>query len=131
VSDDLDRLEAIAKAARAKNPGPWTRYDWRTPVTGHARFSEICDSSPRPDHLDADDHWQGKTVLETDGGYYEPKGATAEHIAAFSPDVVLRLIARVRELEGYCAELFKYTPEVSDPHLIRRKAIARKLGLVK
>ena len=97
----LDEMETIAKAAQERNPGPWRRSRWNADVEGDGRFDYIRDSSPKPDGFDDYDggEWRGRTVLETDGGYYEPKEATATHIATFSPDVVLGLIARVRATE--------------------------------
>lgn len=47
----------------------------------------------------------GNRVLETDGGHYEPKGATGTYIAAMSPDVALALVTRIRELEERNDEL--------------------------
>jgi hypothetical protein len=97
---DLDKLEAIARAGQERSPGPWRRVRHR-PGSVDERFDYIFDSSPRPEGFDDYDGgtWDGKRVLETDGGYYEPKGATGAFIEAFSPDVVLALIARIRELE--------------------------------
>jgi hypothetical protein len=100
---DLDKLEQVAKAAQERSPGPWRLirgYKNTVPDAGNG-VDYIFDSAPKPEGFDDYDGgtWEGNRVLETDGGYYEPKGATAEHIAAFSPDVVLGLIARIRELE--------------------------------
>jgi hypothetical protein len=101
TSDDLTKLEQVAREAQARSPGPW-RCE-----RDHSRVDYIMDSSPRPDGYDEDDSgaWVGNRVVETDSGYYKPKGATADHIATFSPDVVLALIARVRELEAHKRQL--------------------------
>jgi hypothetical protein len=100
MTDDLDKLEGIAKAAQERSPGPWRIVNNGMDAT---RVDGIQDSAPKPDGWETycGSEWQNNTVLETDGGYYEPKGATAEHIATFSPDAVLRLIARIREIEEW------------------------------
>lgn len=84
MSDDLDRLEALARAAI---PGPWR-----------------CD-------VEAGDEWyfsQGQCVIRPAGADYESimVGSddeydlpTAAYIAAVSPDVVMGLIERLRRLE--------------------------------
>lgn len=100
---DLDRIEAVAKAAQERSPGPWRRQctQWRCDGDGceHCEHCDyIYDSAPRPEDWE-DETWLGNRVLETDSGYYEPKGATAVHIETCSPDVVLALVQRVRELE--------------------------------
>lgn len=82
MSDDLDKLEAIARATESVHPGPWNGwlYSGDGPVSRsvHGGFAPIVHELP-----------------EKDSGGEE----LAEHIAAFSPDVVLRLIARVRQAE--------------------------------
>lgn len=101
---DLDKIEATAALAQKRRPGPWKRYRFGHGVVflgnANSRVDCIVDSSPKPDGFDGYDggEWRGETVLETDGGYYEPKGVTAEHIANCSPDVVLELVRRIRRL---------------------------------
>ncbi len=96
---NIDEMEKIAKAAQEGNPGPWRKFNYDKPAD--RSFDFIVDSSPRPDWMDdPDEEWIGERVITTDSNCYGPHGATAEHIAAFSPDVVLGLIARIRELEG-------------------------------
>lgn len=83
---DLDKLEALARAA---TPGPWTLR-----VHTHTR------NVPR----DNDDF----TISGASGGAVAiepPKwnpnvAADAQYIAAAHPDVILALIARVREVEA-------------------------------
>ena len=103
---DLDHIERVARAAQDEHPGPYKLFKYGKGVVPTAEDGIDCirDSTPEPDDYKsyASDDWQGETVLETDGGYYEPRGATAEHIATSSPDVVLALVERVRELEKRC-----------------------------
>jgi hypothetical protein len=107
MTDDLDKLEQVARAAQERSPGPWRRWKHGEGEVADTdkRIDEIVDATPRPDWHDQscidESEWRGKVVLETDGGYYEPKGVTAQHIATFSPDVVLRLIARVRDANRF------------------------------
>lgn len=107
---NLSEIERIARAAQERNPGPWRRSRWNDDVEGDGRFDYIRDSSPKPDGFDDYDGgvWRGKTVLETDGGYYEPKEATAIYIAQCSPDVVMAMVARIRELEADSRRLDVY-----------------------
>jgi hypothetical protein len=99
---DLEKLEAIARAAQERSPGPWRRWRHGEGEIVDGEIDCVYDSKPAPPdyatYADASE-WHGNAVLETDGGYYEPKGATAVHIAAFSPDVVLKLIERLRIAE--------------------------------
>lgn len=99
---DLDKIEAAAKAAQERSPGPWRcvhlgSKGFQTAEPGQTA-DYIYDSGPKPDGWDeyCGDSWVGNRVVETDGGYYEPKGATAEHIANCSPDAVLEMLAVVR-----------------------------------
>jgi hypothetical protein len=114
MTSDLDQLEQVAKAAQERSPGPWRRKrsEWLAPDSAE-RFDYIYDSSPKPKWFDDYDgsEWIGNRVVETDGGYYEPKGVTGQHIATFSPDVVLRLIARIRELEKRCHIVESHPPD--------------------
>ena len=98
---DLDNIEAVAKAAQERSPGPWrcVRIGMDEPCAA-ARFDYIVDSAPRPNWMDdPDERWDGNRVVETDGGCYEPKEATGVFIAACSPDVVLAMVGRIRELD--------------------------------
>jgi hypothetical protein len=74
MTDDLDALEAIAKRAQEHYPCPW----WAV---------EMMEGDPDRDLEDyvLDDH--DKRVASP-----ASSPVAAEHIAAFSPDVVLRLI---------------------------------------
>lgn len=87
--DDLDKLEAIAKAAQEDVGGDWV-VDRMT--------TEECEADGVPAR-DGHGYWimcgHDDSVLG-DGAMLH---SSAEHIAAFSPDVVLRLIARVRVAE--------------------------------
>jgi hypothetical protein len=90
MSDDLDGLEQIARAAEAVEPGPWA-------------FNERADAIVSPGRT-----WP--TVVSGGSVGHENASLNAhddvlEHIATFSPDVVLRLIARIRDLEEYKAEM--------------------------
>jgi hypothetical protein len=109
----LDELEAVAKAAQERSPGPWRRFEWHDEVKAtDGRVSFIRDSSPAPDWYDiGDGEYLGNTVLETDGGYYEPKGVTAQHIATFSPDVVLKLLCVARAAIQAAADIRSETPD--------------------
>lgn len=91
MTDDLDALETIAKGAQERSPGEWT-----TGRTSHPDIALRVYAWGR-DLADACD------VVVSDCLYRQD----AEHIAAFSPDVVLRLIARVREAE----EALRYVGE--------------------
>lgn len=114
VKIDLDTIEATARKAQERSPGPWRRVRNKDVITEtDGRFDWIYDSAPKPDGFDDYDggEWRGNTVLETDGGYYEPKGATAEFIARCSPDVALALVARIRELEKRCHIVESHPPD--------------------
>jgi hypothetical protein len=114
---DLDHIEQAAKAAQERSPGPWRRInigagEQAAGVIGPDKeFDYIIDSAPRPVEIGDDEFWPGNRVVETDGGYYEPKGATGEFIATCSPDVVLALVARVRELEKRCHIVESHPPD--------------------
>jgi hypothetical protein len=86
MTDDLDKLEAIAKEAQEKDPGPWIA------VSG-GKYSDDCLTISR-----------GSPVDPTDVATEIPWVVTAAHIATFSPDVVLRLIARIRQQDAKLAE---------------------------
>lgn len=103
VYDNLSALLAIAEAAQQRSPGPWRRLKWNKQVFDDGQYDWMYDSSPMPaewlEHSDAEE-WRGNRVLETDGGYYEPKGITGRYIEAMSPDVVLKLINVARAAWG-------------------------------
>jgi hypothetical protein len=94
---DLDKLEQAAKAA---TPGPWrVSIDDKWPggdgnpsVMGIYGPERIVDYGLGPERHDL-------RIVETDGGHYEPRWDDANFIATCSPDVVLALVQRVRELE--------------------------------
>lgn len=124
----LDEMEAVAKAAQEKAPGPY-QIEWTTPL-----FSSPPDDERGVDFiLDA----KGEQVVIGDSGCYPPSGPAATHIATFSPDVVLGLIARVRELEALAALSVEYEQadagETSDvcqaAYLKWREAVRRFHGL--
>lgn len=69
-------LDAIERVARAATPGPW-----------------------RWDHEDMTLSGSGGLVACGDGERIHIDDEDAEHIAQCSPDVVLALVARIRELE--------------------------------
>jgi hypothetical protein len=112
---DLDHIEKTARLAQKRNPGPWRRvrmiggkdgFHDLAPGDHENDVDYIMDSAPMPDgyaeYCGGD--WFGERVVETDGGYYDPKEATAEHIANMSPDVVLAMVERIRELEAQIEE---------------------------
>jgi hypothetical protein len=87
--DDLDRIEA---AARAATPGPW-----------HVEHDELGWVN-RIYHCEPDD-WDpsgqlSTTLVETDSGVYPPRVNDATHIATADPPTVLALVAEVRELRA-------------------------------
>jgi hypothetical protein len=84
---DLDHLESLARAA---TPGPW-RIDGR---------HDYGDGSPYG--IDCIENESGARIVIADCGVYPPHGATAEYIAALSPDVVLKLIADQRRFLAAC-----------------------------
>lgn len=88
----LGELERLAYEAAATHPGPWSidgeddRVDCiRATLTG-----------PLPDHMALGDHRDRPIVLQTDCGYYEPRGALAKFIAACDPQTILFLLRIVR-----------------------------------
>lgn len=85
---NLDDLEAKARAAQEEAPGPW-----RVDLLGSDGVDGVYGTAPVGD----DD--RPPKIIETDSGFYPPSLPVAAHIAAASPDVVLALVARVRELE--------------------------------
>jgi hypothetical protein len=87
LTDNLDNLEAIAKAAQEKEPGEWL-YDDRNELIVHRIGDWHHDSIVSGQPV----NWGNSGISCYD--------EVARHIAAFSPDVVLRLIARVRQLEA-------------------------------
>ncbi len=74
---DLDALLAAARAARAEAPGPWS-FDDSGSARGWIRASS------------------GENAVDC----MDCPRVVGEHIAACSPDVIERLVLRVRELEG-------------------------------
>lgn len=76
--DDLDALEAVARAA---TPGPWT-INWETYEY----------------HAGMPDKWASSINGPEASEFADLDSADAEHIAAFDPPTVLALIAEVRRL---------------------------------
>ncbi len=101
MTDDLDKLEAIASATEAVHPGPWHGwlYSGYGPVSRmlNGGYATIVHELPEKE----------------DGGE-----ELAEHIAAFSPDVVLALINRVRVAEAATKYLYdKWEDAEGQAHL--------------
>jgi len=82
---DLDKLERLAKTA---TPGPWDSWPWGVADTDEV---DTCFFGQR-----------GEPARAAIGECYPELGQgenDAQYIAAVSPDVVLELIERIRELE--------------------------------
>lgn|SRR3990167_412659 len=99
---DLDQLERLAKAA---TPGPWKHEPGRhlIDVTSADSSELICRCSSYPPPVMA---------------------SNALFIAACSPDVILALVARVREAETKLANLCKCInryPDHPDPEYSRQR----------
>ena len=88
---DLPSLAAIAKAA---TPGPW-EYRPGIDPPGHVIAPHLGEQGPRP-FITAIDR------APTISGW--GRECDALHIATFSPDVALALLARIRELEAGLVE---------------------------
>jgi hypothetical protein len=86
MTDDLDKLEAIARAAQGGLCEPWS-------VEPNPNFNLVIDASQRD--LEEDEDARADNIVED----ALDRPLIASHIATFSPNVVLRLFARVRELE--------------------------------
>lgn len=87
---DLDKWEQSAKAAQDYAPGDWM-IDKMTSEEAYLAGNK-----------DADDY-EGYSVFASNHDRIIHDGEihhdVVQHIAAFSPDVVLAMIARIRELE--------------------------------
>lgn len=96
---DLDELARKATEADVHGDDIWRVYrcDW-------AGVDEACGIKASPFISRDDDACQNGVVHDTnrDECHHHMALADAEHIAANSPDVTLKLIARIRELED-CA----------------------------
>lgn len=90
MTDDLDKLEAIARRA---TPGPWELDD-----------DGRCAAVLTADGFGVAMSFSFANVRTAIAHGRDDSLCTAQYIAAFSPDVVLRLIARLRALEpcSYC-----------------------------
>ena len=88
---DLDEIDRQARAAAAETPGWWRRGA----IEKYHVFCQ-CDDALAP---------IGRVLLKMNT--YFPHEATAAFIAAASPDVVIALTARVRELEAGLLEACK------------------------
>jgi hypothetical protein len=84
TDDELSKLEAIAKAA---TPGEW---QWNP---DDCSFGSLQDE--RSHHVTVA---FARVHRDTEGPIIDIDEGDAAHIAAFSPDVVLRLIAEIRGL---------------------------------
>lgn len=91
---DLDNLESKAKAA---TPGPW-QYD------GVNVTQAVNDGTGLADVITTDDADEGRIITDADAAY----------IAAASPDVVLSLIARVRDAEAQAKRVRAVLDDVSE-----------------
>lgn len=91
MSDVSDEIERKAQEAQAMRPGPW-RIAWtddrRSTPAAECGIDHIVDAN-------------GEEVVVADSGVYPPHGPVAEHIAGCSPDVVIAMVARQRELESW------------------------------
>lgn len=86
IDDELNKLEAIAKAG---TPGEW-QWDPDDRSFGSLQDERSHYVTVAFARLDVNAE---NIIIDVDD-------TDAAHIAAFSPDVVLRLIARIRELEA-------------------------------
>lgn len=95
---NLDELERIAKAAQARSPGEWRA------VPGSEYHDDRCSvySGPLADAVPVTSEIEWV--------------ATAQHIAAFSPDVVLELIARLRQAEEARDGALRAIARAADEH---------------
>lgn len=91
---DLDELQRIAEAATR---GPW-RVESGSPKQD---IGSVLTTAP------IDQNWAapGATVIAISHVFYPRLASDWAHIAASSPDVVLALIARIRELEAFARQL--------------------------
>jgi hypothetical protein len=89
---DLDRIEQVALAAGSRSPAPWgvgstpdeemgECHDWVVDANGE-NVADLC--------------W---LWMDTDRPDFADANLVAQHIANCSPDVVLALVQRIRELE--------------------------------
>jgi hypothetical protein len=85
MTDDLDKLDAIAKAGTC---GEW---DWDE---NDCSFGSLHDE--RSHYVTVA---YARIDRDAEGPIIDISPEDAKHIAAFSPDVVLRLMARLREAE--------------------------------
>lgn len=92
---DLDDLAKKATAVRDEHP-------WRVYRCDRADPDEACGIKASPLVSRDDDACQIGVVHDTshDECHHQMALVDAEHIAANSPDVTLKLIARIRELEN-------------------------------
>lgn len=87
TATDLATLRRIAERAQSRNPGPW-RIAWTNKRVDQAPgdcIDNVCDA-------------RGIEVIIADHGFHPPRGVTAQHIAACSPDVVIGLLDEIEWL---------------------------------
>lgn len=96
-SEELDRLEALARAA---NPGPW--YVAANPETGlDESLGYRSLSSPSWGcFLEVPHIWDG---ADSGNGEIDHAAETLEYVAAVNPPVVLAIVTRIRDLESALA----------------------------
>lgn len=94
----MTKLERLEKLARNATPGPWTIVEAATSDQANHIWS-IASPVPEIDRMDTV-LCSVKTDETGDSHCVSVARADAEFIAAASPDVVLELIARIRELEA-------------------------------
>ena len=122
----LDEMERIAREANDRAPGKWRAHQMQTADWVHREQWEeqlpqkkegfVIDHSG-PDDLDC--------VVEH--RFLDP--SLAKHIATFSPDVVLKLIARIRELEMTATQALdgwlSLTNRTGIPSVVEREHVSR------
>jgi hypothetical protein len=80
TDEELSKLEAVARKAQEEVASPWYRES--------GSIGSVVLGKAPPEDLDRDDLCVADCWSEL----------MSDHIAAFSPDVVLRLIAELRDL---------------------------------
>ena len=96
---NLDHIEALARASAVTHPGPWS-IDGDDDRIDCIRAAPV----PVPDYAALGDRRDLPIVLETDCGYYQPRGDLAKFIASCDPSTILRLVAVARAAVDVLAE---------------------------
>lgn len=112
---DIDRLERLARSA---TPGPWT-FDLK-------HEEPLYDEPGVPEYWNWEIGPEGETLL--DGTATDDPTADLAYIAACSPDVILRLIAVVREVEASLPLIFDGSHIADCPYVDAAIRLRRALG---